>query len=240
MNVLRAEGIVKRYGKKFAVRGVSIEAHEGEVVGLLGPNGAGKTTLFHVIVGFLQPNEGRVFLNGEDVTPLPMYMRARMGITYLPQEPSVFGDLTVYENLKLAAEVIERWKGEEVDVEGVMELFRLKDLSQSKAGSLSGGERRRLEIARSFLIKPKFILLDEPFAGIDPIITKSIRELVLSLKEWGIGVVLSDHNVREALGICDRAYVLSEGALLKSGTPDEVAKDRDVRATYLGEEFTLR
>ncbi len=239
MNILEARGLVKRYGRKTAVTGVSMEAREGEVVGLLGPNGAGKTTLFYMLVGFLQPNDGKVLLNGEDISSFPMFKRARMGITYLPQEPSVFRDLTVYENLKLAAEVIEEWKGEKVDVGEVMDLFQLSHLSTSKAGNLSGGERRRLEIARSFLIKPRFILLDEPFAGIDPIIMSEIKRLIVSLKDWGIGVVVSDHNVKETLKICDRAYVLSEGHILKSGTPEELASDSVVRATYLGEGFSL-
>ncbi len=239
MNVLKGEGLKKRFGKKEVVKGVDIEVKEGEIVGLLGPNGAGKTTLFYLIVGFLTPSHGRVILNDEELTGLPMYQRARKGVTYLPQEPSVFKDLSVYENLKLAKEVLEEWGGARADIDEVMEMFKLEHLKDSRAEFLSGGERRRLEIARCFMMKPRFILLDEPFAGIDPIITEDIRRLIISLKDWGIGVIISDHNVRETLKICDRAYVLSDGVVLKSGTPVELASDEKVKKAYLGGGFKL-
>ncbi len=236
---LFGKNLSKRFGKKVVLKSVDIEVTSGEIVGLLGPNGAGKTTLFYLIVGFLTPTEGKVFLDDRELTGLPMYMRSRLGVTYLPQEPSVFKDLTVFENLKLVEEVVKGWGGNPMEIEDVMELFHLSHLSESKAGNLSGGERRRLEIARSFMMKPKFILLDEPFAGIDPILVEEIKKLIISLKNWGIGVIISDHNVRETLKICDRAYALSEGVILKSGTPFELMGDELVREKYLGGGFSL-
>jgi lipopolysaccharide export system ATP-binding protein len=212
----------------------------GEIVGLFGPNGAGKTTTFFMIIGFIKPNSGKILLNTEDITTLPMFMRARRGITYLPQEPSVFKKMTVEDNLKSILEFnnVEKELMEHKTLE-LLESFKLEHLSKNNADSLSGGERRRLEIARALMISPKFMLLDEPFSGIDPISVSDLKKIINGLKRRGIGILLSDHNVRDSLPICDRAYVVNNGQVLLEGTPDEVAKDKMVREVYLGEEFYI-
>ncbi len=237
---LEARGLVKRYRGKAVVRGVDLVVNRGEVVGLLGPNGAGKTTTFYMIVGLVRPDEGSVRLDGTDLTRLPMYLRARRGIGYLPQEPSVFRGLTVRENVfgVLEARGVPRAEAEE-RTESVLEALGIRHLADRKAHLLSGGERRRVEIARALAMDPAFMLLDEPFAGIDPIAVGEIRDRILQLKGLGIGVILSDHNVKETLGVCDRAYIVSHGTVLVEGPPDSVARDDRARAVYLGETFRL-
>ena len=238
--LLRAERRVKSFGGRCVVNQVSIEVHAGEIVGLLGPNGAGKTTSFHMMVGLQRPDSGSVYLNGQDMTHLPVYQRARCGIGYLPQEASVFRKLTVEENLlaileTLGLSAVERTRR----LQTLLEDLGIARLAKSKALSLSGGERRRLEISRALVISPSFMLLDEPFAGIDPIAVVDIQGIVTQLKERGIGVLITDHNVRETLGICDRAYILNEGAVLEEGVPAHIANSRSARAIYLGEKFRL-
>jgi len=240
LNLLRAENITKIYGKRKVVDGVTIEVFEGEVVGLLGPNGAGKTTTFYCIVGLVKADGGRVFVGEEDITDLPTYMRARKGISYLPQEPSVFRKLTVEENLRAILEVHGRPEGEiREKTDRLLERFGIAHLRDQKASSLSGGERRRLEIARALTIDPKFLLLDEPFAGIDPIAVADIQGLVKELKEMDIGILITDHNVRETLKIIDRAYIIAHGKVIASGRPEEVASQEVVKKVYLGENFSL-
>ena len=237
---LRAEGLTKSFVGRRVVDDVNLAVQAGEVVGLLGPNGAGKTTSFHMLVGLTRPDGGRVFLNGDDVTTLPMYERARRGVGYLPQEPSVFRKLTVEENvlailetLDLSREQRERRLGQLLDDLGIAKL------AKSKALALSGGERRRLEITRALVISPSFMLLDEPFAGIDPIAVVDIQGIVSQLKKRGIGVLITDHNVRETLNICDRAYIVNEGTILEEGTPAAIANSKRAREIYLGETFRL-
>ncbi|ADY73803.1 Sulfate-transporting ATPase [Desulfurobacterium thermolithotrophum DSM 11699] len=240
LNVLRAENITKIYNKRKVVNGVTIKVMEGEVVGLLGPNGAGKTTTFYCIVGLIKPDGGRVLLGEEDVTNDPTYIRARKGISYLPQEPSIFRKLTVEENIKAILEMhgfSEREIKEKTD--WLLERFGITHLRKQKANSLSGGERRRLEIARALTINPKFLLLDEPFAGIDPIAVYEIQELIEELKEMNIGILITDHNVRETLRIIDRAYIIGHGKVIASGSPQQVAKQEIVKKIYLGEQFTF-
>ena len=238
--VLVAESLVKHYGEKRAVHGVSLEVRPGEVVGLLGPNGAGKTTTFYMIVGLTTPDSGSVHLDGEEITSLPMYLRARRGISYLPQEPSVFRKLSVEDNLYAVAETLDLAPGmADQSVSELLEEFGITDLRKSLAYTLSGGERRRLEIARSMMIKPKFILLDEPLAWIDPLAVLEIQRLVVQLKSKNIGVLITDHNVRETLKITDRAYIINEGAIFRMGTPDLLSSDIEVRKVYLGENFRL-
>lgn len=237
---LAAEGISKTYNARKVVDEISIRIDTGEIVGLFGPNGAGKTTSFYMIIGFIKPNGGKILLDGEDITELPMFIRARKGITYLPQEPSVFKKMTVQDNLKSILEFLDVDK--ELINHRVMELlesFKLDHLAKNIADSLSGGERRRLEIARALMTSPRFMLLDEPFSGIDPISVSDLKKIINGLKHRGIGVLLSDHNVRESLPICDRAYVVNEGRVLLEGTPEDVAQDRIVREVYLGEEFNI-
>jgi len=237
---LTARGLWKRFGSKVVVEDVDLEVQEGEIVGLLGPNGAGKTTIFHMITGGLRPNRGRIYLGGEDVTELPMYIRARKGLNYLPQEPSVFRKLTVEENLLAILELRE--SDPEVRKERCTRLLRelgIEHLAKNKAYSLSGGERRRLEICRSLVTSPRFILMDEPFAGIDPIAVTELQRLIRSLKERGIGVLITDHNVRETLGVCDHAFIINEGKILEKGTPNQIAESERARRFYLGEEFRL-
>lgn len=238
--VLRAEGLVKRYRKRAVVDGVSLEVAQGEVVGLLGPNGAGKTTTFYMIVGMVRPDAGRIYLGGEDITRMPMYRRARRGIGYLAQEASVFRNLSVEDNLRavlefqpLAAEERER------RVEALLEEFGLARVRRSKGYVLSGGERRRTEIARALATEPRFILLDEPFAGIDPIAVEDIQHVVAGLRERGIGVLVTDHNVHETLAITERAYLLYDGHIFQHGSAEALAEDPEVRRRYLGEQFTL-
>jgi lipopolysaccharide export system ATP-binding protein len=237
---LKAENLTKKYAGRTVVSEVSIEVRGGEVVGLLGPNGAGKTTTFYMIVGLTRPNGGRVFLGEEDVTERPMYQRARSGISYLPQEASVFRKLTVEENILAILETLELTAAEREERLGILlgELS-IAHLRKSRAHSLSGGERRRLEITRALVISPAFILLDEPFAGIDPLAVLDIQNIVGQLRERGIGVLITDHNVRETLGICDRAYILNDGVILEEGDPAQIAASKKAREIYLGEKFRL-
>ena len=237
---LTARGLKKGYGRKWAVDSVDLEFRAGEVIGLLGPNGAGKTTTFYILVGLIRPEEGQVFLGGEEITQAPMYMRARKGVTYLPQEPSVFRKLTVEENLLAILETLDLSREErEQWLAALLEELKLSPLAKRKAFSLSGGERRRVEITRALIISPLFILLDEPFAGIDPLAVGDIQNIIAQLKGRGIGVVISDHNVRETLGVCDQAYILNEGRILEQGTPEEISQSRKAREIYLGEKFHL-
>src|SRR5690349_10922120 len=238
MSTLRTHALTKSYGGRTVVRGVSIEVASGEIVGLLGPNGAGKTTTFYMTVGLTAPNSGRVELDGEDVTGDPMYVRARKGIGYLPQEPSIFRGLTVEQNILAILETlgVDRASRERRLAEL---LGGLAPLAKSPAYTLSGGERRRAEITRALVMSPRFILLDEPFAGIDPIAVTEIQKIVFHLKDRGIGVLITDHNVRETLRITDRAYIVHGGVIFKSGTPESLAADEEVRRIYLGQEFRL-
>jgi len=233
-------GLRKRYGRRTAVDGVSFTVGRGEVVGLLGPNGAGKTTTFYMIVGLTRPDAGTVFLNGEDVTTLPMYERARRGVSYLPQEPSVFRKLTVEDNIRAILETLDLSADERRDrCRRLLDELGIARLAKNKAYSLSGGERRRVEITRALVISPSFMLLDEPFAGIDPIAVVDIQNIVTQLKERGIGVLITDHNVRETLDICHRAYILNEGTVLEEGIPARIAESPRAREIYLGEKFRL-
>ena len=240
MSILRTHDLTKSYGGRTVVRGVSIEVQSGEIVGLLGPNGAGKTTTFYMTVGLTAPDSGRVELDGEDVTSNPMYVRARKGIGYLPQEPSIFRGLTVEQNILAILETlgVDRASRERRLAELLGELG-LASLAKSPAYTLSGGERRRAEITRALVISPRFILLDEPFAGIDPIAVTEIQKIVFHLKDRGIGVLITDHNVRETLRITDRAYIVHDGKIYRSGTPGALAADSDVRGIYLGADFRL-
>jgi lipopolysaccharide export system ATP-binding protein len=239
--ILRAENIVKKYRKRTVVKGVSFNVNQGEIVGLLGPNGAGKTTSFYMIVGLIQPFSGKIFLDNEDITKLPVYKRAKKGIGYLAQEASVFRNLSIEDNLKAVLEMTKFTKELQRDkLETLIEEFGLQHIRKSKGIQLSGGERRRTEIARALAIDPKFILLDEPFAGVDPIAVEDIQQIVMKLKEKNIGVLITDHNVHETLTITDRSYLLFEGNILKAGTAEELAADEVVRRVYLGENFELR
>jgi len=238
--ILQVQNLEKAYRGRRVVNDVSLTISSGEVVGLLGPNGAGKTTTFYMIVGLTTPDSGSVHLNGEEITSLPMYLRARRGISYLPQEPSVFRRLSVEDNLYAVAETLDLAPGmADQSVSELLEEFGITDLRKSLAYTLSGGERRRLEIARSMMIKPKFILLDEPLAGIDPLAVLEIQRIVAQLKSKNIGVLITDHNVRETLKITDRAYIINEGAIFRMGTPDLLSSDIEVRKVYLGENFRL-
>ncbi len=237
---LRIEHLRKMYKKRFVVNDVSFYVKEGEVVGLLGPNGAGKTTTFYMVMGLVKPYSGRILLNGENITEYPMYKRARMGIGYLAQEPSVFRKLTVEENLLAVLEFMELEKKERNRIKDkLMKELGITKLARQKAYSLSGGERRRTEIARALVSNPKFLLLDEPFAGIDPKAVAEIQTMILHLKERGIGILITDHNVRETLSITNRAYIIFEGNILISGTSKELVKNRKARKIYLGEKFTM-
>jgi lipopolysaccharide export system ATP-binding protein len=240
MATLRTESLTKSYGGRTVVRGVSVEVQSGEVVGLLGPNGAGKTTTFYMTVGLTAPDSGRVLLDGTDVTNDPMYIRARKGIGYLPQEPSVFRGLTVEQNILAILETLSLTSAERrTRLRTLLAELNLTPLAASPAYTLSGGERRRVEITRALVISPRFILLDEPFAGIDPIAVADIQDIVSHLSERGIGVLITDHNVRETLRITDRAYIVNEGTIFRSGTPDSLADDEEVRRVYLGSDFRL-
>lgn len=237
---LFAHGIGKSYKKREVVKNVSIEVHRGEAVGLLGPNGAGKTTSFYMIVGLVQPDTGSITLDGADITQLPMYRRARLGIGYLPQEASIFRGLNVEQNIMAALEVVEQDPDRrEVMLDGLLSEFGISHLRRSPSLALSGGERRRLEIARALASQPHYILLDEPLAGIDPIAVGEIRDLVSHLKDRGIGVLITDHNVRETLEVIDRAYIMHSGQVLMQGVPEEIVANEDVRRVYLGESFSL-
>ena len=238
---LRAEKLVKIYGQREVVKSVSINVNQGEIVGLLGPNGAGKTTTFYMVVGFVQPNGGHVYLDDEEITNLPMYKRAQKGVGYLPQEPSVFRKLSVEDNIKAILEMTDLTKAEQSDkLESLIDEFRLHKVRNNIGDSLSGGERRRTEIARALASSPKFILLDEPFAGIDPIAVEDIQGIVEKLKDKNIGILITDHNVQETLSITERAYLMFEGNILKAGTAEELAADEMVRKVYLGKNFELR
>lgn len=240
MQVLRARSLVKSFRRRRVVDDVSLEVHEGEVVGLLGPNGAGKTTTFHMVVGLTRPDEGSVFLNNQEITVLPMYLRARSGINYLPQEPSIFRKLTVEENVLAILETLPLKPGEKQQRLGVLlNELGLAGKAKARAYTLSGGERRRAEITRALVTSPSFMLLDEPFAGIDPIAVGDIQKIIHHLKERGIGILVTDHNVRETLKITDRAYIMNEGRIFRAGSPDQLASDEDVRRVYLGEDFRL-
>jgi lipopolysaccharide export system ATP-binding protein len=239
--ILRAENLVKKYRIRTVVNKVSLEVKQGEIVGLLGPNGAGKTTSFYMIVGLIKPNEGRVFLEEEDITKEPMYRRAQLGIGYLPQEASVFRRMTVEDNIKAVLEFTGLNKTEQKErLETLLEEFGLQNVRKGMGNTLSGGERRRTEIARALAVNPHFILLDEPFAGVDPIAVEDIQSIVSKLKTKNIGVLITDHNVHETLSITDRAYLLFEGSILKAGSSEELANDEQVRKVYLGKNFELR
>lgn len=237
---LTARGLCKTYQRRQVVNHVDLEIAAGEVVGLLGPNGAGKTTSFYMMVGLVRPDAGQVFFDGEEITAVPMHRRARRGISYLPQEPSVFRKLTVEQNLLAILETIENDTAvRQKRKEQLLEEFRLTHVARSFGYALSGGERRRTEIARALVLEPRFILLDEPFAGIDPLAVLDIQQIIVHLKERGIGILISDHNVRETLGVCDRAYILNEGQILEEGDPQTIADSPRARAIYLGEQFRL-
>ncbi len=239
-HLLTARGLSKSYKQRKVVSSVDLELKSGEVVGLLGPNGAGKTTSFYMVVGLVRPDQGEVFLDDENLTQLPMHQRARMGISYLPQEASIFRKLTVEQNLLAILETMGKSRqGQLKRKDELLEDFRLTHVAKSYGYALSGGERRRVEIARALVLDPRFILLDEPFAGIDPIAVIDIQGIIKELKKRRIGVLISDHNVRETLGVCDRAYILNEGCILEHGVPEEIAQSAKARAIYLGEKFQL-
>ena len=238
---LRVENIVKTYGDRKIVKDVSLEVNQGEIVGLLGPNGAGKTTTFYMIVGLIKPSSGHVYLDDDAITKYPMYVRAQNGIGYLAQEASVFRKLSVEDNIKAVLEMTSLSASEQSDkLESLLSEFGLEHIRTTRGDLLSGGERRRTEIARALAVSPKFILLDEPFAGVDPIAVEDIQSIVYQLKDKNIGILITDHNVQETLSITDRAYLLFEGSVLKSGTAEELATDEQVRRVYLGHNFVLR
>ena len=237
---LSAQGLEKSYKGRTVVCGISLEINSGQVIGLLGPNGAGKTTTFYMVVGLIQPDKGRIFLDDQDLTGLPIYTRARAGISYLPQEQSVFHKLSVEDNLMAILETLDLSQIERQErQEQLLTDFRLTQVAKNMSYTLSGGEQRRLEIARALVIEPAFILMDEPFAGVDPIAVLNIQNIIEQLKEKGIGVLISDHNVRETLGVCDQAYILNHGEILEFGEPDLIAASPTARSIYLGEEFKL-
>lgn len=238
---LRAENIIKKYKSRTVVKGVSVEVEQGEIVGLLGPNGAGKTTSFYMIVGLIKPNNGTIYLDEQDITKEPMFRRAKLGVGYLPQEASVVRKLSVEDNIKAVLEMTSLSKDEQEEkLETLLSEFSLNHVRTNRGDFLSGGERRRTEIARALAVDPKFVLLDEPFAGVDPIAVEDIQQIVSKLKEKNIGILITDHNVQETLSITDRAYLLFEGNILKSGTAEELASDEQVRKVYLGKNFELR
>jgi lipopolysaccharide export system ATP-binding protein len=239
-DALSARSLQKTYGRRRVVDDVSISVSQGEVVGLLGANGAGKTTTFYMMVGLERTEHGDIFLNGQDVTVLPMYLRARLGLGYLPQEPSIFRKLTAEQNILAVLETMKLSRERRFErLDELLTEFGVEHVRRIRGDALSGGERRRVEIARCLATEPQYILLDEPFAGIDPLAIDDIREIILYLKLQGIGILITDHNVRETLGITDRAYIMSEGRILRSGEPDQLVQDPDVRRLYLGERFTL-
>jgi lipopolysaccharide export system ATP-binding protein len=240
MSVFRAEGVAKSYNGRRVVDRVNLEVRDKEVVGLLGPNGAGKTTTFHIMVGLVRPDEGKILLNESDISQLPIYKRARSGISYLPQESSVFRRLTVEENLLAILETLDISSEERTErCRELMRLLGITHLAKHKAYTLSGGERRRVEIARALVLSPAFVLWDEPFTGIDPIAVSEIQKIIRKLTRMGIGVLITDHNVRETLGICDRAYILNDGVILEEGRPLQIAASANARRVYLGEAFRL-
>jgi lipopolysaccharide export system ATP-binding protein len=237
---LKVKDLVKSYGKRVVVKRVNLAVNRGQVIGLLGPNGAGKTTTFYMIVGLIRTEEGQIFLDGEDITHEPMYIRARQGVNYLSQEPSVFRKLTVEENLLAIMEVIDMPVQErQSSLQSLLSELNIGHLAKQKAYSLSGGERRRLEITRAMITHPKFILLDEPFAGIDPMAINDIKHIVKGLKEKNLGILISDHNVRETLDVCDLAYIINNGEIIESGVPEKITTSEVVRSVYLGEDFNL-
>ena len=239
--ILKSSNLVKIYGSRKVVNDVSLEVNQGEIVGLLGPNGAGKTTTFYMTVGFIKPNQGHVYLNDEEITALPMYKRAQKGIGYLPQEPSVFRKMSIEDNIMAVLEMTKLNKAERKEkLESLIEEFSLGHVRKNNGDTLSGGERRRTEIARALATNPSFILLDEPFAGIDPIAVEDIQYIVAKLKTKNIGILITDHNVQETLSITDRAYLMFEGSILKAGTAEELAADEMVRKVYLGQNFELK
>jgi len=239
--VITSENLIKTYGSRIVVNDVSIRVEQGEIVGLLGPNGAGKTTTFYMVVGLIQADSGEVFLNEENITKLPMYKRAQLGIGYLPQEASVFRKLSVQDNILAVLEMKKMSRQERMDkLEDLLQEFNLNHVRKNNGDSLSGGERRRTEIARALAVDPKFILLDEPFAGVDPIAVEDIQSVVARLKYKNIGILITDHNVNETLSICDRAYLLIEGKIFKHGTAEELSANEQVRRLYLGTNFELR
>lgn len=238
---LRAENLVKQYGNRTVVKGVSLQIKQGEIIGLLGPNGAGKTTSFYMTVGFVHPLSGNVFLDDNNITKLPMYQRAKLGIGYLPQESSIFRKLSVEDNIKAILEMTPLSKKEQAQkLEDLLDEFRLHKVRKSKGDTLSGGERRRTEIARSLAVSPKFILLDEPFAGIDPIAVEDIQSIVFKLKQKNIGILITDHSVEQTLSITDRSYIMVDGSIFREGTSEQLASDEKVREVYLGQSFTLK
>ena len=240
MALLEASELAKQYHKRRVVDGVSLQVENGSVVGLLGPNGAGKTTSFYMIAGFVRPTSGRVLLADEDITALPIHKRAKRGISYLAQEPSVFKKLTVEENIRIVLEPLSLEK-DEIDyrINSLLEDMKIQALAGNKANTLSGGERRRVEIMRALAIKPRFILLDEPFAGIDPLSVADLQQIIIELKNKGLGVLISDHNVRETLSVCDHAYIISKGKIFTSGSAAEIVKNEEARKIYLGENFAI-
>jgi len=240
MAILEARDIVKQYHNRRVVDGVSLQVESGSIVGLLGPNGAGKTTTFYMIAGFVKPKSGNVLLDDEDITTLPIHKRAKRGISYLAQEPSVFKKLTVSENIRIILEPLGL-DDDEIDyrIQSLLEDMKIQALADNKANTLSGGERRRVEIMRALAIKPRFILLDEPFAGIDPLSVADLQQIIIELKNKGLGVIISDHNVRETLSVCDHAYIISHGKILTSGNTDEIIKNEEARKIYLGENFAI-
>lgn len=239
--ILRADSLIKKYKKRTVVNQISVQVEQGEIVGLLGPNGAGKTTSFYMIVGLIKPNDGHIYLDEEDITPLPMYQRAKKGIGYLAQEASVFRKLSVEDNILSVLEMTKLSKADQkAKAEELLEEFSLTHVRKNLGMVLSGGERRRTEIARALAVDPKFVLLDEPFAGVDPIAVEEIQSIVAKLKNKNIGILITDHNVNETLSITDRAYLMFEGKLLKAGTAEELAEDEQVRRVYLGKHFELK
>jgi len=237
---LSAFNLQKSYGRRRVVDDVSVSVEQGEVVGLLGANGAGKTTTFYMLVGLEHPEKGNILLNGQDVTNLPMYLRARLGVGYLPQEPSIFRKMSAEQNILAVLETMKMPRAERfARLDELMEEFGVAHVRKTRGDALSGGERRRVEIARCLATEPQFILLDEPFAGIDPLAIDDIREIILYLKNQGIGILITDHNVRETLGITDRAFIMAEGKILRAGNPQQLVEDADVRRLYLGERFSL-
>ena len=239
--ILRAENLVKKYKNRVVVNEVNVEVNQGEIVGLLGPNGAGKTTTFYMIVGLIKANKGEIYLDDKNITKEPMYKRAQFGVGYLPQEASVFRKLSVEDNIRAVLEMTKLSKAEQsAKTESLLKEFGLEHVRKNRGDFLSGGERRRTEIARALAVDPKFILLDEPFAGVDPIAVEDIQEIVAQLKKRNIGILITDHNVTETLSITDRAYLLFEGSILKAGTAEELAADEQVRRVYLGKNFELK
>jgi len=239
VSILEAKNLKKSFKKELIIKGVSVKVKEGEVVGLLGPNGAGKTTSFYLICGILKPDEGEVLLDNKDITNLALYKKAKLGIGYLPQESSVFRDLSVEDNLYIVAEEYYDKKEQDKIVEDLLEQFNIEPIRKRKGINLSGGERRRVEIARALIPKPKFLFLDEPFAGVDPVNVKDIKELISFLAKEGIGIIITDHNVRETLSICNRAYVLKDGMILTEGDANSIVNNQEVKKSYLGEDFSL-